>query len=99
MAEALKVLALLVRLAVGLIVGLIVIGAVLYVLDQDDPGSVGSDVIDLSDRFVFTRSVFELDDNDVQLPLNYGLSVLIWLAIAVLVGYALRRGAAALRSR
>jgi len=97
--DALAVVGHLVRLVVGLIIGLIVVGAVLYVLDQNEPGTFANDVIDLSDRFVFTRSVFELDDNDLQLPLNYGLSVLIWLAIGALVGYALRRAAAALRHR
>jgi len=97
--DALAVVGHLVRLVVGLIIGLIVVGAVLYVLDQNEPGTFADDVIDLSDRFVFTRSVFELDDNDLQLPLNYGLSVLIWLAIGALVGYALRRAATALRHR
>jgi len=97
--RALGTIASLVKLAVALIVALIAIGAVLYVIDADQDSDLAADVIDLSDRFVFTRSLIELDDNDVQLPLNYGISAVIWIAGAALLLAGLRVGARAVRDR
>jgi len=95
-----RVLSALVKLAVAAIVLVIAAAAVLYVIDEDRPGTFTRDVIDFADdNLVYTRRLIELDNNDIQLPLNYAISALGWIVVGAILVALLGLLARALRTR
>lgn len=77
-----------------IIVGFIVVGIVLYVLGANDSNFVVAFILSVA-RFLVApfRLLFELDDNNVQVALNWGLAAFVYLVIGIFIIRAIERAA------
>jgi hypothetical protein len=82
----------LLRLAGGLAAGLLAAGVVLYVLDVPESSWVAAAVMDAS-RFLASpfRRIVVLDDNDLQVAINFGIAAAVYLLAATAFARLARR--------
>ncbi len=86
--------------AILLIVGIIVVGIALYLLGANEQNPLVAAVLSI-DRVLVApfRSLFELQNNNAQVVLNWGIAALVYLGVGILItrlldGAANRRGRA-----
>lgn len=74
------------------IVGFIVVGIVLYVLGANDSNFVVAFILAVA-RFLVApfRLLFELNDNNVQVALNWGLAAFVYLVVGIFIIRAIER--------
>lgn len=91
-------LARLVRLVTALVVGVIVVGIVLHLLDANESNAIVSAVYDVAGWLVDPfKGLFSLDEQKAQIAVNWGIAALVYAIVGGLIASLLAR--AALRGR
>ena len=91
-------LARLVRIVTALVVGVIVVGIVLRLLDANASNDIVSAVNDVAGWLVDPfKGLFSLDEQKAQIAVNWGLAALVYAIVGGLIASLLAR--AALRGR
>lgn len=91
-------LARLVRLVTALVVGVIVVGIVLHLLDANASNGIVSAVYDVAGWLVDPfKGLFSLDEQKAQIAVNWGIAALVYAIVGGLIASLLAR--AALRGR
>ena len=83
-----------INIVVLTIVGIILVGIVLYVLGANDQNVVVAFLLGLARFFVAPfNSLFELNDNNAQVALNWGIAMLVYLIVGIFITRMLERTA------
>lgn len=91
-------LARLVRLVTALVVGVIVVGIVLHLLDANASNDIVSAVHDVAGWLVDPfKGLFSLDEQKARIAVNWGIAALVYAIVGGLIASLLAR--AALRGR
>jgi len=96
----------LIRLAGGLVAGVIVLGILLVVVEANEGNAIVSAILDL-DRFLVGpfRDIFDLERGreTLQIAINWGIAAVVYLVIAALLAALVRalvtRGTSSRRSQ
>lgn len=76
----------LVRLAAGLIAGVLVIGILLVVFEANEENTLVDAILEVGRFFADPfRRIFELDDDKAQIAINWGIGAAVYLAAAALI--------------
>ena len=85
-------LARIVRLVTAVIVGFIVVGIVLHLLDANSGNALVSFVYDVAGWFVTPfKGIFNLSDQKAQIAANWGLAAFVYAAVGGLLSRLLAR--------
>lgn len=94
--EILTALARIVRLIGGLIAAVLVIGILLVAFEANEDNVLVDAILDVGRFFADPfRAIFELDNDKVQIAINWGIAAAAYLLVAGLLAIALRRAARA----
>lgn len=76
----------LINIVVLVIVGLIAVGVALYLLGANEQNTVVATVLSI-DRVLVApfRLLFELQNNNAQVVLNWGIAALVYLGVGILI--------------
>ena len=75
-----------IRAAGWVIAGVIVLGIVLVVADANEDNGLVAAILDVGRFFAKPfRNIFELDDNDLQIAINWGIAAIVYVVIAMLI--------------
>ena len=76
------------------VVAVIVVGIVLHVLDANGGNALVSAIHDVSGWLVTPfKGIFNVDDNDLQIALNWGLAALVYGIVGSFIASMLARAA------
>lgn len=91
-------LARLIRIITALIVGVIVVGIVLHLLDANSSNGLVSAIYDIAGWFVDPfKGIFSLDERKAEIAVNWGIAALVYAIVGGVIASLLAR--AALRGR
>jgi hypothetical protein len=80
-----------VRIIGAVIAGVLALGVLLVVVDANEDNALVNAVLEVARFFAAPfRGIIELDDNKLQIAINWGIAALVYLAIAALVAAAIR---------
>lgn len=89
---ALVALARIVRFVGGAIAAILVVGILLVVLDANEDNALVDAALDVGRFFADPfRGIFDLDDDDLQIAINWGIGAAVYMLVAGLIATALRR--------
>lgn len=92
--EALAALARIVRAIGGLIAAVLVLGTLLVAFEANEDNALVDAILEVGRFFADPfRAIFELDNDKVQIAINWGIAAAVYLLVAGLVAMVLRRGA------
>ena len=93
-------LARIVRIVTALVVGFIVVGIALHLLDANSGNALVGFVYDVAGWLVTPfKGLFNLDDSKLQLALNWGLAAIVYGAVGSLIARMLAGAGLAGRER
>jgi predicted cobalt transporter CbtA len=85
-----------VRWIAGAIAAILVVGILLVVLDANEDNALVGAILDVARFFGRPfRDMFELDEREVEIAVNWGIAVLVYLLVGSLIAAAIRKIAGA----
>lgn len=88
-------LARIIRVVGGLIAAFLVAGILLVVFDASEDNGLVDAVLEVGRFFADPfRGIFELDDNHLQIAINWGIAAAVYVVVAGLIAFLLARTAA-----
>ena len=85
-----------IQIAGWVIAGILVVGIILVVTDANEDNALVDAALDVGRFFAEPfRGIFEMDDNDMQISVNWGIGAVVY----VVIGIALSTGLHAVLSR
>ena len=73
-----------IQIAGWVIAGILVVGIILVVTDANEDNAIVGFVLDIGRFFADPfRQLFEMDDNNLQIAVNWGIAAVVYVAIAI----------------
>ena len=79
-----------IQIAGWVIAGILVVGIILVVTDANEDNALVDAALDVGRFFADPfRGIFEMDDNDMQISVNWGIAAVVYVVIGIALSTAL----------
>ena len=79
-----------IQIAGWVIAGILVVGIILVVTDANEDNALVEAALDVGRFFAEPfRGIFEMDDNDMQIAVNWGIAAVVYVVIGIVLSTGL----------